>query len=412
MSFINRADGVHFVIPSYRDMITMRSTSGFKKEIQALSNSYGEYITLQQKGPVQFEVAFAPDTGYLLGESIWHHFKRPLDLIYCEAIPNTTEAILVIVQSGSVYLDGSFQIDSIAEELIIFLTQRNNFDIYTYGDVPISQTPEEGKFSFEPSSVRSFTMLDKAVFPTLPLIKSYQLQLVETVLQEHNIGVLPVKKMVIGGVIVVLLWLMWTFMTAPKEAVTQIIISQVNPYQAYNDALTSPAPEKQLNQFLGKVSTLFALPGWAIKQVTFSGSSIIASVNSKGSNIQTLQNWAQQNGAQVDLGAKGVNLTMTMTSPNRSVPTKIYPLKQVITNFLDTLALVYPGDHIKFGGFKPVGVYQQSSVEITIDNLSPVAIGLIGESFEGLPFILKSVTLKTDKDGLLSGKISLDAVGS
>ena len=73
-----------------------------------LSQSYGEYITLQRKGVFKYEVAFSPDTGYLLGESIWHNFKRPMDMIYCEAIPNTTEAILVIVKEGSVYLDGSF----------------------------------------------------------------------------------------------------------------------------------------------------------------------------------------------------------------------------------------------------------------------------------------------------------------
>src|SRR5439155_12402343 len=116
-----------------------------------------------------YEVAFSQDAGYLLGETVWHYFKRPMDMIYCEAIPNTTEAILVIVKSGSVYLDGSFPLDSIAEELVIFLTQQNNFEIYLYGDVPISQEPEAGKFSFEAGSVKSFDALSKPVFPTLPL---------------------------------------------------------------------------------------------------------------------------------------------------------------------------------------------------------------------------------------------------
>ena len=148
MSYITREDGEHFVIPSYRDVITSKQKSFIKKEILLLSQSYGEYITLQKKNDNQYEVAFSPDTGYLLGESLWHYFKRPLDMIYCEAIPNTTEAILVIVKNGSVYLDGSFPLDSIPEELVVFLTQQNNFEICIYGDVPISQTPEIGKFSF------------------------------------------------------------------------------------------------------------------------------------------------------------------------------------------------------------------------------------------------------------------------
>src|SRR5262245_20600863 len=107
MPYIAREDGERFVLPFYRNFLIFNQKSQLKKEILLLSQSYGEYITLQKKNATQYEVAFSPDTGYLLGESIWHNFKKPLDLIYCEAIPNTTEAILVIVKSGSVYLDGS-----------------------------------------------------------------------------------------------------------------------------------------------------------------------------------------------------------------------------------------------------------------------------------------------------------------
>jgi hypothetical protein len=147
MSYITREDGERFVIPSYRDVLKAKQKTQLKKEILALSKSHGEYITMQKKGPNQYELAFSSDTGYLLGESIWQHFNRPVDMIYCEAIPNSTDAILVIVKSSAVYLDGSFPLDSIPEELIIFLTQQNNFEIYIYGDVPISQTHEIGKFS-------------------------------------------------------------------------------------------------------------------------------------------------------------------------------------------------------------------------------------------------------------------------
>jgi hypothetical protein len=121
-----------------------------KKELRLLTASYGEYVALQKKSAATYEVALSPDPGYLLGECVWDYFKRPFDMIYCEAIPNTTEAILVIVKSGSVYLDGSFQIDSIPEELLIFKSQtNNNFSVFIHGNVPISQTEEEGKIAFD-----------------------------------------------------------------------------------------------------------------------------------------------------------------------------------------------------------------------------------------------------------------------
>src|SRR5580692_9804853 len=129
MPYITRDDGEHFVIPSYRDVLGYTNKAQLKKDILALSEKYGQYITLQKRGP-KYEAAFSPDAGYLLGECVWLHFKRPLDMIYCEIVPNKAEALLVVVKEGSIYLDGQFPIDGIAEELIVFLTQQNQFAIY------------------------------------------------------------------------------------------------------------------------------------------------------------------------------------------------------------------------------------------------------------------------------------------
>lgn len=411
MPYITREDGEHFVIPSYRDVITAKNTSALKKEILLLSRNYGEYITLQVKSAIQYEIAFSPDMGYLLGESIWHYFKRPLDMIYCEAIPNTTEALLVIVKDGSVYLDGSFPVDSIPEELIIFLTQQNNFKIYLYGNVPISETAEPGKFSFEPSSVKSFTILEAPVFPTLPLVKLYQLQPVDVVLKSHGIGVVPVKKIIIGVLILAFLWFMWTYMTSQREAVKQIYLRQANTYQAYDDAMTSPAPEEEIDQFLNKLNLFFTMPGWSLKQIDYAHGILVASVQSEGSNIQTLSNWAAINGATLDMNPKGITLSMAISLHNRPPPTSIYPVKQIIIKFVDNLALVYPGNHLKLSGFGKKVVYTEAPITIAIDKLSPVAIGLIGNVCKGLPIILQSISLKPDQ-GLLTGTISIDALGN
>ncbi len=217
MPYITREDGERFVIPSYRDTLRARSASILKREIQLLSSNYGEYITLQKKAADRYEAAFSTDTGYLLGESIWNFFKRPADMIYCEQVPNTTEAILVIVKSGTVYLDGMFAIDSIPEELVIFKTQSNHFQIFTFGDVPISEHPEDEKFSFDVGSVELFSQLDSPVFATLPLYKNYHLEIVDIVLKNQGIGVFPAKQLL--GVVVIfgLIWMGWQFLEAHKH---------------------------------------------------------------------------------------------------------------------------------------------------------------------------------------------------
>lgn len=411
MPYITREDGEHFVIPSYRDVLTTKQKNILKKDILLLSQSYGEYITLQRKSPAEYEVAFSPDTGYLLGESIWHYFKRPLDMIYCEAIPNTNEAILVIVKSGSVYLDGSFPSDTIPEELIIFLTQQTNFEIYIYGDVPISEMEQAGKFSFEPGAVKSFTELDQPIFPELPLYKMYQLQLVDPVLKAHGIGVLPIKQILSVIVIIGLLWMAWSYYDMQSTETQQAPV-EVNPYQAYITALSTPAPDQEMKAVLDGLKLLLTVPGWQMSDVKYTSGIISAEMQSPGSKTEALFAWASQNNAEVKIQQDGIYLNLPVQVQNRTAPTAIYPLKQVIGVFVDRLASVYPGNRINLGENANLTIYQQTALTIIIDRTAPLTLALIGEQMKDLPLILQSITLRFDNKGNLSGSILLQALGN
>lgn len=411
MPYITREDGEHFVIPSYRDVLAAKNKNALKNEILQLSQSYGEYITMQRKGTLRYEVAFSPDTGYLLGESIWHHFKRPNDMIYCEVVPNTTEAILVIVKSGSVYLDGRFPSETIPEELVIFLTQENNFEIYVYGDVPISREPVPGKFSFEAKSVKSFTVLDKPVFPTVALLRIYQLQLVDSVLKSQGIGVLPLKQITIGIVAIVLAWMLWSYLTAEKEEVVTEETPQINPYKVYVDTLSTPGPNQQVKDFSEQIKPLFGMPGWIVTQIAYSSGAVTASVLSSGSKVEVLMNWAKQNGAVIDIKQNGVRVSFKVPTKPRSAPTKIYTLRDVFATLIDRISDVYPGNHLQLAEPKSKGMYQEAIVTINLDKVAPGVLTLIGQQFEDLPLVLQSMALTVD-NGSLSGTINLTALGN
>jgi hypothetical protein len=411
MPYITREDGEHFVIPSYRDVLSSKQKSTLKKEIMLLSQSYGEYITLQRKGQAQYEVAFSPDTGYLLGESIWHHFQRPLDMIYCEAIPNTTEAILVIVKAGSVYLDGSFPLESIPEELIIFLTQQNNFEIYIYGDVPISETVEEGKFSFEPTSVKSFTILDKPVFPTLPLLRIYQLQLVDTVLKAHGIGVFPLRQLVAGLAIIGFIWMAYSYLTAEREELPPIETPVVNPYQAFNNTLTSPSPDQFIQQIVQKIILFYSMPGWVPAKMELNGNQLNTLVSTPGGRTEDLFRWATANNGTIEMQPSGIYIEMDINVQKRPIPAKIYPIKNVIGELIDRLATVYPGNHLALSEAIDKGVYQNVVITIRIEKVTPEILALIGDQLKDLPFVMQSVSLTID-NGFITGNIIIQALGS
>lgn len=411
MSYITRDDGERFVIPSYRDVLDAKKSALFRKEVLSLSSSYGDYIALQRKNTDQYEVAFSSDPGYLLGETVWHYLKRPLDLIYCEAIPDSTEAILVIVKSGSVYLDGNFSLDTIPDELVIFQTQQNDFEIVIYGDVPISQFPEDGTFSFSESSVKSFTILPEPIFPTLPIVKAFQLQLVDTVLNATGIGVFPLKKVVLGLVAVGCVWMAWSYLSTHKPEIPQVLIRAANPYQNYISYLSSPDPVEEVNWLSNNMRLLATIPGWYVDSITFSDNLLTASVKSLGARTNLLFEWAAKNNAQITATQAGFNILIKAEFKLRDMPTTIYRLNAVVANITDSMSYIIPGNNLTIGTLIHRGKFSERTIEIKFDNISAATLNLVGRQLRNLPLILvkSSITLS---NGFLTGTITLRALGN
>jgi hypothetical protein len=412
MAFIAREDGEHFVIPSYRDVITAKQESALQKDILALSQSYGEYITLQRKAKLQFEIAFSPDQGYLLGETVWYKFNRPADMIFCEAIPNSNEAILVIVKNGSVYLDGSFQVDSIPEELVIFLTQQNNFEIFTSGDVPISSVNTEGKFSFDEGSVKSFTVLENPVFNDLPLIKAYRFQTVDAALKAQGIGSFPIKS--IAGIIGVLVvaWFAFSTFTKVEEKKTQELPMEKNPYEAYVNALASPPPDELTKTYAALYGVLLNAPGWYPTKYDYKGGGFTSSMLTKSGTLETLMRWSAASGFSMTVGQKGVSLLSTPKVTSRPKPKTIYPAKEIIIRFVDRLQVIYPGyTNLSLAEGRGKGPYSNVKITIRFTKLSPQILLLIAKAMEGLPMTLESITSSVS-GGRLNGSIVVMIYGT
>lgn len=411
MAYVSREDGERFIIPSYRDVLVVKKQALLRKEILLLSSDYGGYITLQRKNVDQYEVAFSTEAGYLLGETVWSYFKRPQDLLYCEAIPNTSEAILVIVKSGIVYLDGVFPIDAIIDELLIFHTQKNNFEIYIYGDVPISKTPEDGKFVFDSSSVKSFNVLDKPVFPTLPTVKAFQLQPVNVVLKSKGIGGLPTKTIILAIAALGFVWVAWSFLTAEKKEGPVIYIRAPSAYQTYISILSSPDPAQQVRWVSTNLWLLSTIPGWSPLAVDFVKGALKASVKSDGARTNLLYVWADANHATVSIEKEGFYLTIFSGLNNRPGPSTISNLDRVVAAIIDSLSYVSPNATIQVGLPVNKGVYSEREIKLAFTDVTPATLDLIGQQLKNLPLVLNNISITMD-NGFVSGTISLKALGS
>ena len=414
MAYITREDGERFIIPSYRDVLSAKKPALLKKEVMLLSTNYGEYITLQRKNIDQYEAAFSPEPGYLLGETVWSYFKRPRDLIYCEAIPNTTEAILVIVKGGSVYLDGSFPVDSIADELIIFRTQQNNFDIYIQGDIPLSQNPEEGKFSLDTSSVNSFTILSEPIFPTLPTIKTFQLRLVDVVLKSQGIGVFPVKKLIIGLAVIALIWFGFLYLSETRKQMPAAFMgSVINPYQLYiNTLASSPNPTQEIKSVVTKIQQLYTIPGWVPVSAEYTNGNLIVNEKSLGPKLNVLYEWTSTHNATIQIASDGVYIMFSNLSLNKRInPITISPLQQVLAEMLDRVSTIAPGNNLTLGTTLDRGHFSEAPLSIDFNSLTADLTNKLADQLNGLPLILLKLKMQI-QDGLLSGTITLKALGN
>jgi len=413
MPYITREDGVRFIIPSYRDVLTAKKQSTLRKEIMTLSASYGEYVALQRKSTDQYEVAFSPDMGYLLGETVWHYFKRPPDLIYCEEIPNTAEAILVIVRAGIVYLDGNFPIDTITDELISFRTQQIDFEIYIYGDVPISETPDFEKFALDAASIKSFTVLETPIFPILPTLSSFQLQLVDGVLNSKGIAVFPTKKILLAVAAIAAVGVTWFLLSTGKNEIEfpQIISTVTNPYQSYINNLSTPNPAIQVLWIKNKILLLQTIPGWYPELVVYNNGKLQASVRSDGARTNLLFGWASHNNSEVEVAETGFVVTTYIVFPNRAPPRDIYRLDRVVAALIDYLSYIIPGNNLVVGAPIVHGSYVERQLIITFSNITASTLDLIAQKLENLPLVLLKMSVNIS-DGNLSGSITFKALGS
>lgn len=409
MAHITREDGVNFVIPSYRDVLTVKSKKKFQTDLLALGKRYGDYLAIQRKSATQYDVAFSTDTGYLLGETVWQHFNRPIDMIYCEALPNSLEVILVIVKGGNVYLDGSFPADSIQDELLIFLTQQNEFEIYTFGNVPISETPQDGKFSFDSGSVKAFKVLTESAFSSLPLINNFQLKLIETTLAEHGIGSFPIKqvaaKVLPFAIIFAIVVGYFLFKPEPLEAEME-----PNPYQTYVEQMESPFPDKLIEAFVEKLELLYTVPGWYVSNIKYQGGGIVAAMKSSGASIESLMAWSDGHGMTTNINSDGVFVSSAIQVTLRPKPREVYPVKQTLAIFVDRLVKVYPGNNVSLEMNSAPAPVSSYSMKVSIKQLAPEILLLVGQQTKGLPLILDEISLRS-QNALLDGTITLKAIG-
>lgn len=422
MPQILRQDGVPFVVYTYRELVAAKKTSLLKKELHFLAREHGDFTRFYAYPDGDYEAVFSREPGYLLGENIWQHFGNPLDLLYCEQLEDSDNALLVVIRDGTVYLDAELPIANLMDEFINLIGAENQYDVYIYGDIPLAKTATETKFAFEPEMLKSFNVLPEPVFPTLEADEALKLIPFEVAILELPTKTISYTKYIIFAVFVMAvgygIWKTMQDTPAPKPQVTKIAapIKQApqNPYQQYITALSSPSPSQQMTAILGNAKALLTVPGWTPKKMTYDAVSQKATytLENIGGDAKLLLSWVKENNVNFSLESNKATIVYNLDIPNRSAPTNMYNLRDTVALLYDGLHEIFPDTNISFAEGKEQGIYRSVSMTISFKDISFQVLYLLASALQSYPVVMQNFSITSINEGIMSGSIQLQVLGA
>jgi hypothetical protein len=401
MSILRRDDGLAFVLQPYRETLAIKNTALLRKEIRYLAEAHGNNVRLFKSATGEYEAVFSHDAGYLLGETVWSHFNRQSDLIYCEVLTTEVQQVLiVIVREGKVYLDAKLSFETLNDEVAGLLTESTSrYVIYLYGDVPVD---------FNQAAVKTINKLPQSLFKNLAVDEQFALLHLDQALIEHHLDVIKRKSLLVITTLCLLgLTGFWWYAKLQQPLTAQ----NINPYEQYELALQTPDPGQQIDALMKDMIKLESIQGWYPESFAYNGQSAQVPVRSLGGTATALLTDAQHLGMNVNFSAEGAALNFGTIVNNRATPDRISNSQQVIAVIIDRMMQVLPGKPVQINGTTANQVFSQTAITIAFNNISPAVLQLIGSNLDDLPVRLTSCTANI-KNGLFTGDLQLAVVGT
>lgn len=417
MSLIHRPDGFQFVVQPYRERIAIGKRAVMVQRIRLLSEQHGQYVLLSPLGQDALEAVFAKETGYLLGETVWHHFEKPAYLIFCERLSkDTNQVLLVVIRASEVYLDAIVDNDKLRAELLPLMAMQENFRVLTCGEVALKSVDTPGGFTLPKNLINSFEEIKEPVFKNLPALASAQLLTLMLSLKSPLLGPKISPVMVALGsaaVLAVVWWIYAMHPPAPERVVVNQTVAQ-KPDLSYVDfyaAMKSPAPQEQINELAQTIQIFYGLPGWQAADLHYDGSVYHVQMSRQGGSLQWLTKWAAGQNYGLNLSSQGAEVSVASELKDRLRPRTLYPLAQTMASLIDQLDKLFPNQAVSIGDPKIFGQTKSRIVTINFADASPDTLMLIGDTLgESLPLSISTMSL-TVHSGLLNGSVQLSVWG-
>ncbi len=412
---LTRYDDVEFVVLTYRELLTAATPSMLKREVQLLASENGQHVKCfaREQG---VEAIFSKDSGYLLAESVWDQLGQPDNLIYCEELPGGTNAVLVVIRGGTVFLDTEVTMRALMDELTGLTLGSTAYKIKLFGDLPIGDGSSQ--FQFPEQNVGDLEHLAASIFLQLKPKEEYALGTVKQAFASLGYTGIALKKLtIIVAALAVLGFIIWHVMKPvaappPPPVVEGPPPPPLDPYAAFKQALMTPAPDTILENLIQTLKDAYTVPGWMPQSLALSGTTATVTLTKEGGNAGILLAWKRNHpDVLLSINSGQAILTYTLQLTPRTTPEVIYKLPDLLANFYDEINVKFPGSTVSIGSITKQDHYQQSSISISFSQQSPDSLSVLVDVLKGLPVVLNTATMSVSA-GLISGQLSIQLIGA
>lgn len=413
MTQLSRYDDVQFVVLTYRELLTAASASVMKREIQLLATENGQYVKCFEREQ-GVETVFSRDNGYLLAESVWDYFGQPENLIYCEELPNGN-AVLVVIRGGTVFLDTEVGLRNVMDELTGLTLGSVAYQIKLFGNLPIGEGASQ--FQFPRQNVDKIDWLEASPFLALTPKEDYELGTVKQAFASLGYTRAAIQKMAIAGIALAVIGLLVWWISKPNAPPPPPVVQgppppPPDPYLAFKQALTTPAPDDILSDLVNTLTDAYTIPGWTPQSLSLAGTMATVTLSKDGGNAGILLAWKRSHpDIKLSINSGQAVMTYTLQETSRATPEVIYKLPDLLANFYDELNVKFPGSTVSIGAITAADHYQKSNINISFNDQSPDSLLVLVEVLKGLPAVLNSASM-TVSNGLISGQLGIQLIGA
>lgn len=176
--------------------------------------------------------------------------------------------------------------------------------------------------------------------------------------------------------------------------------------------MSTPAPDQEIINLAAGMQVILQIPGWTVSDITYGGGALNAKIVSQGATMAELHAWAEAHKATVMIQQSGISVSLVFDNKLRPIAKNIYSTQQVLSELIDRLASVTPGNVFNFGAMDKKTSFTSIDMTMNLVEISPAVLDLIGKQFSGLPVVLTGVTATVSSSGYLNGRINFQILGS